>query len=217
MRKIALGLAVLVGLVCVEALGFTPEEIKKNNLEKECKNGKSFYCNLLGVEYHLGTDFSQDYQKALFYFKKVCKKGNEKDDMFARACTNIGNLYMNEHGAGNVQQDYKKALQFYTLACNNGNNMEPEACRKIGEMYLDGEGVSQDIAKGVRYFEKACDGKDTKTCNDLAQYYYDHGDRSKAAQYFKKTCKFKPQHGAIVLREYEEMYQKACDMYERLK
>ena len=92
MRKIALGLVVvLVSLVFAD---LTQEQIK--DYDKQCKDGDSFSCALLGECYLSGTDGpSKDYKKAKFYLEKVCKKGNEKDERFLEACTNLGLLYSN--------------------------------------------------------------------------------------------------------------------------
>ena len=112
MRKITLGLMVLVSLVFAD---ITQEQIK--DFDKRCKDGDSFRCGLLGECYLSGAEgLSKDYKKAKFYLEKVCKKGNEKDGYFLEACTNLGVLYYN--GGYGVPQDYKKALKFCTLACD---------------------------------------------------------------------------------------------------
>ena len=91
MRKIALGLVVLVSLTFAD---FTQEEIK--DFDKQCKDGDSFSCSVLGECYLLGIEgLSKDYKKAKFYLEKVCKKGSEKDEHFTGACTNLGLLYDN--------------------------------------------------------------------------------------------------------------------------
>ena len=89
MRKMVLGLAVLVGLMCVEAFGYMQEQIK--DYDKQCKDGNS-----RGSLYRVrAISMVQRQQKAKFYFEKVCKKGNEKDKRFAEACGNLGVLYYN--------------------------------------------------------------------------------------------------------------------------
>ena len=207
MRKIALGLVVLVGLMCVEALGWTQEQIK--DFEKQCKDGDSLRCNLLGEGYLLGTEgFSKDYKKAKFYLEKVCKKGNEKNELFAGACNNLGVLY--HKGGYGVPQDSKKALKFYNLACDKG--VAP-ACQNIGVMYCNGEGVPQDEVKGVGYFRRACDVGEWMACRNFAFYHYNFGNQSKAAQYYKKACELgRNDSSAQNIPEYREMWQDACNM-----
>ena len=117
MRKIALGLVVLVSLLCVEALEFTQEEIE--DIDEQCKNGGGMHCTALGECYLSGTDGpSKDYKKAKFYLEKVCKKGNEKDERFLEACTNLGVLYEDGgyHSPNNQTKSHQKHSVKYTIA-----------------------------------------------------------------------------------------------------
>ncbi len=211
MRKITLGLAVLVSLLCLEALGWTQEQIK--DFDKQCKDGDSLACAGLGEDYLSGIEgLSKDYKKAKFYLEKVCKKGNEKDEHFARACSNLGVLYAK--GGYGVPQDYKKALKFYNLACDKGKTT---ACQNIGAMYCNGEGVLRDIVKGVGYFKRACDAGDWVACRNFALYHYDSGNQSKAAQYYKKACEMgKNDYWVQNIPEKREAWQNACNMSDIL-
>ncbi len=204
MKKIALGLVVLVSLVFAD---FTQEQIK--DFDKRCKDGESFSCGLLGECYLSGAEgLSKDYKKAKFYLEKVCKKGNEKDGRFAAACSNLGFLYAN--GGYGVPQDYKKASKLYNLACDKG---EATACQNIGAMYYDGWGVPQDRVKGAGYFRRACDAGDWAACRNFALYHYDFGNQSKAAQYYKKACEMgRNDYGAQNDPEDRKIWQEACDM-----
>ncbi|MGP1580803.1 MAG: tetratricopeptide repeat protein [Wolinella sp.] len=208
MRKIALGLVVLVSLVFAD---ITQEQIK--DLDKRCKDGDSLRCNLLGEGYLLGTEgFSKDYKKAKFYLEKVCKKGNEKNELFAGACNNLGVLY--HKGGYGVPQDSKKALKFSTLACDKG---EATACQNLGSMYYNGYGVPRDIVKGVGYVKRACDAGDWVACKNFAVYHYKHGDRSKVAQYLKKACELgRNDYGVKNDPEDRKIWQNACNMSDIL-
>ncbi len=208
MRKIALGLAVLVSLTFAD---FTQEETK--DFDKQCKDGDSFSCSLLGECYLLGIEgLSKDYQKAKFYLEKVCKKGNEKDEYFAPSCGDLGALYHN--GGYGVPQDYKKASKFYNLACDGGNVI---ACQNLGSVYYDSEGVSQDIVKGAEYVKRACDAGDWVACKNFAVYHHNHGDRSKVAQYLKKACELGRNDSSVQnIPEYKEAWRQACNMSDIL-
>ena len=72
MKKMVLGLAVLVGLVCAEELTQNPVI---RGFYDGCKSGNSM---ALGEAYLFNYFDSQDYAKAKIYFEKVCKKGNKK-------------------------------------------------------------------------------------------------------------------------------------------
>ena len=113
-------------------------------------------------------------------------------------------------GGYGVPQDSKKALKFYNLACDKG--VAP-ACQNIGVMYCNGEGVPQDEVKGVGYFRRACDVGEWMACRNFAFYHYNFGDRSKAAQYYKKACEMgRNDYNAQNIPEYKEMWQEACNM-----
>ncbi len=181
-RKAILGLVVLVSLMCVEALGWTQEQIK--DLDKQCKDGDSFSCTALGEGYLSDTEgFSKDYKKAKFYFEKVCKKGNEQEKAYPEACGNLGMLYYK--GGYGVPQDLQKALKLFTLACDKG---AVTVCQNLGAMYSDGKGVPRDVVKGAGYFRRACYAGAWTAYRNFALYHYDSGNQSKAAQYFKKAC-----------------------------
>ena len=207
MRKIALGLVVLVSLLCVEALGWTQEQIK--DFDKQCKDGDSLRCGALGQGYLQGVEgLGKDYKKAKFYLEKVCKKGNEKDEHFAAVCTDLGLLY--DKGGYGVPQDSKKALKFYTLACDKG---DATACQNLGVMYYSGKGVPQDRVKGAGYFRRACDAGSWMACKNFAVYHYNSGNQSKAAQYFKKACEMgRNDPNTQNVPEDREAWQEACNM-----
>ncbi|MGP1579901.1 MAG: tetratricopeptide repeat protein [Wolinella sp.] len=154
MRKIALGLTVLVSLVFAGDF-YTEKEIENLDLDKECNNGDSKACETLGIGYNRGWyGFSEDLQKAIFYFEKVCKKGNEKDENFADACTSLGIIY--EEKLPRAQRDYKKAMKLYTLGCEGGAEL---GCRGVLDIYAKGHGVPKNPAKGAAYLKKLCDSK----------------------------------------------------------
>ena len=206
MRKITLGLMVLVGLVFAEEQN---ELIK--DLDKKCKNGDMKTCAGLGDVYFIGMyGLDIDYQKAKFYFEKVCRKGKnvKKDEAFLEACANLGMMYHREWG---VQQNHKKALELYTLACNGGH---AKACTKIGTMYYQGDGVLRDLTKGIAYFKKACDVGDWMGCGIFATYHNGLGDRNKAVQYFKKACELGRNDDEVwTVPSKKEAWQNICNSY----
>jgi len=58
---------------------------------------------------------------------------------------------MFREGAGTVS-DNQKAIYWYGKASNNGNT---EATYKLGVAYFRGDGVNEDIDKGIEYVELA--------------------------------------------------------------
>ena len=185
MRKMVLGLAVLVSLLCVEALGDYNSQAKARELDEKCDNGDSEACKDLGNRYSSSLyGIPEDYPKAIFYFEKVCKKGNEKDEYFADACTRLGMIY--DFELPRAQRDYKKALKLFTLGCEGGDEI---GCRGVLEMYEQGRGVPKNPAKGAAYLKKSCDSKNNwAACYWLGRYEAERGNRSGAVRYFKKAC-----------------------------
>ncbi|MGP1580331.1 MAG: tetratricopeptide repeat protein [Wolinella sp.] len=211
MRKIILALVVFIGLAYAEEeIILTQEQTKE--LDTKCKDGNIRECAFLGESYFLPYNgiSSRDFKKAAFYYKKVCKKDNEKDKYFFKACSALGIIYA--FGGDGVKQNYEKALGFSNLACDAG---DADACRTIGLTYYSGVGVPQDLAKGAEYFQKACVAGSWMACSNFAQHHYNHGDKGKATSYFKKACELgKDDPSAQIVPEFEEAWQYACDRYE---
>lgn len=198
MRKMIIGLVVLVSLVCAKEL--TQEEIKE--LDKKCQNGDNKVCYNVGRDYIFGENgLSKDYQKAKFYFEKGCSAAQSKasgvlsnfllkwraDEGSLAACADLGAMYYDDRYG--VKHDYQKALELFTLACDGGY---AEACRGVGDSYYNGNGVSEDLAKAAEYYKKACDGGNARACFDIGTMY-DDGEgvsksSAKAAEYYKKGC-----------------------------
>ncbi len=198
MRKVILGLVVLVSLVCAKEL--TQEEIKE--LDKKCQNGDNKVCYNVGRDYIFGENgLSKDYQKAKFYFEKGCSAAQSKasgvlsnfllkwraDEGSLAACADLGAMYYDDRYG--VKHDYQKALELFTLACDGGY---AEACRGVGHSYYNGNGVSEDLAKAAEYYKKGCDGGYAMACNNIG-VMYDEGegvseDPDKAVEYLKKAC-----------------------------
>jgi len=85
-------------------------------------------------------------------------------------------------------------------------------------MYYNGMGVPQDKVKGAGYVKRACDAGDWVACKNFAVYHYNHGDRSKVAQYLKKACEMGRNDSSVQnIPEQREMWQQACQLSESLR
>ena len=51
-----------------------------------------------------------------------------------------------------MEKDREKAIDLYTQATELGNGL---ACWNLGIIFLNGDGVEQDIERGVRYMTEA--------------------------------------------------------------
>ncbi len=144
-------------------------------LEKAAKQGDAMAQSDLGALYLKGADIAQDYQKALYWCNLAAKQGEEL------AQCNLG--YMYHHGLG-IPADRQRAIYFYSLAAEQGlarakqnlgylygqdGNYSVaiplllEAARQgqvraqynLGAAYLNGQGVAQDLAQSLYWFEQA--------------------------------------------------------------
>ncbi len=91
-------------------------------------------------------------------------------------------------------ENFKKAI-FRALCCvliGGGGLMaepNPEELFNLGMLSYD----KQDFSKARKYFEKACDLKDSRGCGALAVLYINgqgvEKDLTKAAYFYSKACK----------------------------
>lgn len=58
-----------------------------------------------------------------------------------------------------MKRNNREALKWYRLAAEGGN---PDAMRRLGEMYERGAGVPKDNAKALEWYERARKASDTE-------------------------------------------------------
>lgn len=85
----------------------------------------------------------QDYQRAMFWFRKAAEQG------IANAAYNLGVLYHQGMGAS---PDILEAIRWYETAATLGH---PEAQYNLGIAYIEGIGVPYNASEAARYFEQA--------------------------------------------------------------
>lgn len=85
--------------------------------------------------------------------------------------------------------EYKKNLELYTKECQKD---DAKSCYNLGLMYVNAQGVQEDLLKGAELFTKACDNGNMSACLDLSfMYVQGHGVKHnypRAAELFEKTC-----------------------------
>ena len=93
----------------------------------------------LGECYTVGSGLTKDTEKAAEYFKKAADLGNT-DALFGLGiiCENNGN--------------FAEAVTYYTQAAEKG---VPKAYLNLGKCYLEGKGITQDLAKAEELINKA--------------------------------------------------------------
>ncbi|KAI9206548.1 uncharacterized protein BJ171DRAFT_11478 [Polychytrium aggregatum] len=124
-------------------LDFANDGIEKNEHWPAAKRGDPQAQFEIGSCYHRGQDITQDYTKAVEWFRKSANEGN------AQAQFNLGLCYENGHG---VKRVFRTAFKWYTKAVEQGY---PEAQNKLGYCYRYGLGVKRDPRMAYEFFTKS--------------------------------------------------------------
>ncbi|KAI9475966.1 MAG: hypothetical protein EXX96DRAFT_575275 [Benjaminiella poitrasii] len=109
------------------------------------------YCQyILGHLYLKGKSISGDAKEAIRWLHASAQQG------FAVAIEEETSVYM--YGHGNVKQDYEKAYQ----CCMQPSAMNIPFCQaRLGDMYRNTWGVSQDFHKAFEYYQNAASQSDS--------------------------------------------------------
>jgi TPR repeat protein len=98
------------------------------------------------------------------------------------------------------QKRYAEASSLLDQACTGGSM---EACKDLGNLFRDGNGVAKDASRAVDLFAKACDGEYIVGCNNLGSMYASGQgvtqNELKAATLFQKACDAGDEHGCCNL------------------
>lgn len=98
--------------------------------------------NEIGDIYYFGNGVEKDYSIAKEWFEKAIAAGNETPLM------PLGTIYY-------YNENYDKAMELYLKAVNDDNTYQHIAEARIGDLYLEGSGVEQDIAKAAEWYRKS--------------------------------------------------------------
>lgn len=196
---------------------------RKQDLENMKKNG--------GYDTEMGIDAynKKDFKTALSFWKKGCDK-NE-----AKSCLQLGIFYTDK-------KDFKKAFAFHKKSCKLNN---PDACGSLGMAYFSGQGVKQDVTKGLKLVEESCENGSLVSCIFLGGIKavadekkrtdsllrtgieaMKNKDRKKAQEIFSGLCEEENDKGCLLLgsihadeKRYidaQKAYQKSCDLGSEL-
>ncbi|XP_065832511.1 protein sel-1 homolog 1-like isoform X3 [Oscarella lobularis] len=103
---------------------------------------------ILGQLYYEGSHgVEQNFELSYHYFKLVAKEAQN-----ALAYAFLGKLH--SEGAPNVEQNDEKAFQYFRRAATEGNVV---GLCGLGQMYLQGRGVQQDVRLAVEYLAKSAE------------------------------------------------------------
>ena len=110
----------------------------------------------MGVALYRGEGVKQDYEKALWFYKKAAEQG------VVFAMVNCGVCYQFGHGC---EQDYYKAMEYYRAAADKGN---AKAMWNLGCLEV---AVCEHYDTGIRLMEKAFEQGIVDAAYDLGQVY----------------------------------------------
>jgi TPR repeat protein len=87
------------------------------------------------------------------------------------------------------EQNFAEAMRWYRMAADQGH---ASAQVHVGNLYTDGEGVSQDYAEALNWYRKAADQGDHEALNNIGWFYLSGWgvpqDYGQALEWFRKAA-----------------------------
>ena len=146
--------------------------------KKAAEAGSSSSMEEIGDLYYFGNGVEQDYSLAKEWYEKAIMAGNETPLM------PLGTIYY-------YMQEYDKAMEFYQKAAKDGNTYQHIAEARIGDLYMEGAGVEQDLSKTVEWYEKSAGHGYANAMRILGDLYAEGNgveqDMVKAREWYRKA------------------------------
>jgi hypothetical protein len=164
--------------------------------DEACEMGSATGCTNLGFLYENGRGVKKDTARAFALYQRGCD-GTSCQRSNLNGCVNIGRAYRDGIG---VAKDEARAASLFREACDrklDSEDVNPQqnssrACSLLGALYLAGEGIPGDLAKGRELSELGCERGDSFGCfNAAAVFTAGTGvekDAAKAAAFLDKAC-----------------------------
>ena len=202
--------------------------------EEACDSGSSTACTNLGFLYENGRGVRKDRARAVALYQRGCD-GTSCQPSNLNGCVNIGRAYRDGMG---VEKDAARAASVFQEACNRKpepEDVNPEenssrACSLLGALYLAGDSVAPDLAKGRELSELGCERGDSFGCFNAAAVFTSgtgvKADAAKAASFLERACRGGDAEGCYDLgvayekgtgvtldrRRAAELFRKACQL-----
>jgi TPR repeat protein len=135
----------------------------------------------------------RDYGRAEQILKKTCAGGD------ASGCSLLADLYYyeanGENGGPNPRLDKKKAIRLYEQVC--AGKVDDlgcmSGCDELASIsWYGSDGQPRDVAKAVRFYDRACTAGCTNSCDSLGRIYREGDgvakDLAHAAQLYQRAC-----------------------------
>lgn len=117
---------------------------EKGNMEAQYKYA-CFNDQSADQEADKGSQFLRLRRHALHWYQEAAKQGHKEAKAHAEQIEALAKKALAYNG-----MDEKEALRLLEQAAAMGS---PEACHECGARYLNGRGVRQDVAEGIRYID----------------------------------------------------------------
>lgn len=145
-------------------------------IESKAMKIKPYLQYQIGMMYFKGLGTSIDNQKAAEYFEKSAELGNQ----YAKR------LLALEYISGKkFEQNIDKGISLLTECADSGDAF---SCYKLGNLYLKGEIVNQDLDKAEKYLLSAEDNEFTQYALGKLYLQKEKYDIEKAVSYFEKSA-----------------------------
>lgn len=107
------------------------------------------------------------------------------------------------------KSDFAKAKAYYEKSLHGDKTSEGRGLYGLGNLYYNGDGVSQNYKKALNYFNKSYKLNDPKAAFSLGEMYENgYGvkmDKAKAYSYFKESCYMNYIRGCDAMKQIENM------------
>ena len=145
-------------------------------IEPIAKKIKPYLQYQIGMMYFQGFGTSVDNQKAAEHFEKSAEQGN----LYAKRL-----LAFEYIGGKKFEQDIEKGIALLTECANSGDAF---SCYKLGNLYLNGEIINQDMDKAEKYLLSAEDNEFIQYALGKLYLQKEKYDIEKAISYFEKSA-----------------------------
>jgi hypothetical protein len=134
--------------VCEQASSLKEEtadldQIELDGILKAAEDGEPGAKAKLGYMYHYGHDVPQDFNRAVYWYRKSAEQGHPLGQAY------LGVMY--EHGYG-VLVNYSEAVKWYRKSADQGNAYGQKL---LAEMYKSGKGLTRDLAMAKAWLRKS--------------------------------------------------------------
>ena len=164
---------------------------------------------MLGSAYRKGPGVKQDFAEAAKFYRQAMDArgtqagGRESQRTAVRATLNLASIYNTEGGL----QDHAEAFRLFVMYTNADSEAlsaeEPsrlgEAHCRIAYCYMGGEGVEQDMGKGVEHLLIAADAGHVQSMEACGVEFRRRGDWEEAVAWFTKAARAGSCYGRVSL------------------